>query len=201
MSKKYYAVRNGRQAGIYETWDEAKVQVMGYKNAIYKSFKTLEEAKAFMENKDINKIDFENLSKDECIVYVDGSFNLSEQIVGYGIVFIDKDDTLELNGALEKGLYTEQRNVAGEVFGSMKAIKLAIQQGKKKIYIHFDYMGIKSWAEGEWKTNIELTQNYKKFIDEKKKEIEIIFIKVKAHSNDKYNDIADSLAKAAVGIK
>ena len=201
MSKKYYAVRSGKKVGIFGTWDEAKDQVMGFKNAIYKSFKTLEEAKAFMENKDINKIDFENLSKDECIVYVDGSFNISKKIVGYGIVFIDKDNILELKGALEKGLYTEQRNVAGEVFGSMEAIKLAIEKGKKKIYIHFDYMGIKSWAEGEWKTNIELTQNYKYFIDEKKKEIGIIFIKVKAHSNDKFNDIADSLAKSAVGIK
>ena len=35
MSKKYYAVRNGKKVGIYETWDEAKAQVMGYKNAIY----------------------------------------------------------------------------------------------------------------------------------------------------------------------
>ena len=201
MSKKYYAVRNGKKVGIYETWDEAKGQVMGYKNAIYKSFKTLEEAKDFMENKDINKIDFQNLSKDECIVYVDGSFNVYEQIVGYGIVFIDKENILELNGSLEKGHYTEQRNVAGEVYGSMEAIKLAIKKAKKKIYIHFDYMGIKSWAEGEWKTNIELTRNYKKFIDEKKKEIEISFIKVKAHSNDKFNDVADKLAKAAVGIK
>ena len=201
MSKKYYAVRNGKKVGIYKTWDEAKAQVMGYKNAIYKSFKTLQEAKDFMENKDINKIDFQNLSKDECIVYVDGSFNVYEQIVGYGIVFIDKENILELNGSLEKGHYTEQRNVAGEVYGSMEAIKLAIKKAKKKIYIHFDYMGIKSWAEGEWKTNIELTRNYKKFIDEKKKEIEISFIKVKAHSNDKFNDVADNLAKAAVGIK
>lgn len=201
MSKKFYAVRNGKEVGIYETWDEAKVQVIGYKNALYKSFKTLEEAKAFMENKDINKTNFDNISKDECIVYVDGSFNIKEKIVGYGVVYIDKENILELNGSLDKGRYTEQRNVAGEVYGSMEAIKFAIKKAKKKVYIHYDYTGIKSWAEGEWKTNIELTQNYKNFIDEKKKEIEINFIKVKAHSNDKFNERADRLAKDAVFIK
>nr|WP_276938141.1 ribonuclease H family protein [Helcococcus sueciensis] len=201
MTKKYYAVRNGRKVGIFETWEETKAQVIGYKNAIYKSFKTLEEAKAFINNEDINKFDFNNLSEDECIVYVDGSYNISKKIVGYGIVFIDREDTLEINGALEAGLYTEQRNVAGEVYGSMEAINLAIEKKKKKIYIHFDYMGIKAWAEGEWKTNIELTKNYKKFVEENKKDIDIYFIKVKAHSNDKFNDMADSLAKTAVGIK
>ncbi len=201
MTKKYYAVRNGRKVGIFETWEETKAQVIGYKNAIYKSFKTLEEAKAFIDNEDINKFDFNNIDEDECIVYVDGSYNISKKTVGYGIVFIDKEDTLEINGALEEGLYTEQRNVAGEVYGSIEAINLAIEKKKKKIYIHFDYMGIKAWAEGKWKTNIELTKNYKKFVEEKKKEIDIYFIKVKAHSNDKFNDMADSLAKAAVGIK
>ncbi len=40
MTKKYYAVRNGRKVGIFETWEETKAQVIGYKNAIYKSFST-----------------------------------------------------------------------------------------------------------------------------------------------------------------
>lgn len=42
--KKYYAVRNGRKAGVFDTWDEAKKQVVGYPGAMYKSFKTKKEA-------------------------------------------------------------------------------------------------------------------------------------------------------------
>lgn len=38
--KKYYAVRQGRKTGIYQTWGECKEQVQGYKNSIFKSFST-----------------------------------------------------------------------------------------------------------------------------------------------------------------
>ena len=48
MAKKYYAVRTGRNPGIYRTWDQCKKQVMGYPAAQYKGFATEEEAQAFM---------------------------------------------------------------------------------------------------------------------------------------------------------
>ena len=49
--KKYYAVKKGKKPGIYIKWDECKAQIFKYPGAIYKSFKTLSEAKQFMENK------------------------------------------------------------------------------------------------------------------------------------------------------
>ena len=49
MAGKYYAVKEGRNIGVFGTWDECKAQVDGYSGAIYKSFKTLDEAKAFLE--------------------------------------------------------------------------------------------------------------------------------------------------------
>ena len=52
MSKKYYAVRVGQKPGIYTTWAEAKKQVDGYPNAVYKSFKTLKEAEFFIQKTD-----------------------------------------------------------------------------------------------------------------------------------------------------
>ncbi|MCR4831128.1 MAG: ribonuclease H family protein [Pseudobutyrivibrio sp.] len=52
MAKKVYAVRIGRTPGIYNTWDEAKSQVDGFKGARYKSFTTMAEAKAFMGGSD-----------------------------------------------------------------------------------------------------------------------------------------------------
>ena len=45
---KFYAVKNGKKTGIFSTWDECKEQVFGFKGAIYKSFKTLSEAEAFL---------------------------------------------------------------------------------------------------------------------------------------------------------
>lgn len=46
MSKKqkFYVVWQGRQPGIYERWDEAKIQVEGVEGARYKSFESKTEA-------------------------------------------------------------------------------------------------------------------------------------------------------------
>ena len=38
MGKKYYAVREGRVRGIYDSWAACERQVKGYGGAIYKSF-------------------------------------------------------------------------------------------------------------------------------------------------------------------
>jgi len=46
--KQYYAVRIGREPGIYRTWEECKAQVDGYANAQYKGFGSLEEAEEYM---------------------------------------------------------------------------------------------------------------------------------------------------------
>lgn len=43
MAAKYYAVRKGRNTGIYRTWDECKSQVFQYAGAEYKSFTTEQE--------------------------------------------------------------------------------------------------------------------------------------------------------------
>lgn len=197
MNTKYYAVRQGRNVGIYTTWDECNAQVKGYSGAEFKKFESLEEAKAFLGQTD-SKGD-EGIAREEIVAYVDGSFDVDTGDFAYGLVLIDDQGNEEtFNGAMNHPEYSLNRNVAGEVFASMKAIELAIEKNKKKVYIHFDYMGIKAWAEGTWKTNKELTQKYKAFVEEKRDLIEIEFIKVKAHSNDKYNDMADSLAKKAL---
>ena len=45
---KFYGVFRGYIPGIYTTWGEAKTQIDGYPGAVYKSFKTEEEAKKWM---------------------------------------------------------------------------------------------------------------------------------------------------------
>ena len=48
--------------------------------------------------------------------------------------------------------------------------------------------------------NKEGTQSYQAFYDNISKNVDITFVKVKGHSGDKYNDLADKLAKEALGI-
>ena len=42
--KRFYVVWNGLIPGIYKSWDECQEQIKGVKQALYKSFDTLEEA-------------------------------------------------------------------------------------------------------------------------------------------------------------
>ena len=45
---KYYAVKNGREPGIYNSWAECQKQIHGFKNASYKSFTSRKEAEEFI---------------------------------------------------------------------------------------------------------------------------------------------------------
>ena len=192
---KYYAVKKGRNPGIYTSWDSCLKEVKGYSGAIYKSFKTKEEAEIYMagEEKQIE------IGANSVIAYVDGSYNQKLKVYGLGVVYITDDKELELIKSYDDA-YHIHRNVAGEVKASELAIEKAIEDKKDQIIIYHDYQGIASWANGDWKTNNNLTKAYKRFIDQARKKIKIDFVKVKGHSNDKYNDKADQLAKKAAGI-
>jgi ribonuclease HI len=43
--KKFYVVWKGKHPGIFESWDDCKAQITGYKGAQYMSFSTFKEAK------------------------------------------------------------------------------------------------------------------------------------------------------------
>jgi ribonuclease HI len=54
MKTKIYAVVAGRNGpGIYKTWSECSEQVSGYKNSIFKSFSTLNDATNYLKNNNI----------------------------------------------------------------------------------------------------------------------------------------------------
>ena len=38
MAKKYYAVKNGREIGIFDNWADCNKQISGFSGAIYKSW-------------------------------------------------------------------------------------------------------------------------------------------------------------------
>lgn len=192
---KYYAVKKGRTTGIFESWAECEKQVKGFSGAEYKSFKDKADALNFLkEEKKV--IDDYGL-----IAYVDGSFNIKTKEYGYGCVIIENQQVIQkLYGKDDCLDYASMRNVAGEILGSLKAIEFAIEKGVSSIYIYYDYEGIEKWATKKWKANKKGTIEYVQAIDNYSKKIHISFIKVLAHSGDLYNEMADKLAKKAVGI-
>lgn len=137
----------------------------------------------------------------EALAYVDGSFNISTGVYGYGGVLLCRDGSIRpLQGHGRDETLRTMRNVAGEIHGSMAAIQAAADAGIASITIFYDYMGIEMWANGQWKTNKEGTRAYKAFIDTIRPRIEIRFQKVAAHTGVRFNELVDQLAKASVGI-
>ena len=207
----YYAVRIGNKTGIYTNWEDCKAQVTGYKGAIYKGFVEKSDAEEFMragenilEENDGNykayKISKDDKAACEITAYVDGSF-FKGKVFGCGCVIIEEGEVIaEISEAYEDEELATMRNVAGEIKASELAMCYALDNGYKSISIYHDYQGIASWCLGEWKTNKEGTKAYKEFYDGIKDKLKVKFVKVKGHSGDEYNDMADKLAKKAIGI-
>jgi len=200
---KFYAVAKGKSGEglILNSWEDCKKEVMGVKGAIYKSFASKEEAKEFLNLHNNGKTDSneEDLNSDMLYIYVDGSFMEARGNYSFGLVAVKNGEVLHK----DKGIGHEEhnralRNVAGEVLGAMKAVEYALNNDYKEVTICFDYQGIESWALGTWQRNRELTKHYHHYMKEKMKKLKIYFKKIKGHSGDKYNDLADKLAKSAL---
>lgn len=200
---KYYAVRKGITTGIFEKWADCQAATAGYSNAEFKSFSTLEEAENYLNNVTTPmvdpKVDAEKLNPAQIIAYVDGSYDDRLKKYSFGCVILTPSgETIKEHGNGDNPESLAIRNVAGEMLGTMYAVKWAITNGYSEIEIRYDYEGIAKWITGEWKAKNELTKKYVVAMNEWKKSIQISFYKVVAHSNNKYNDMADALAKSAL---
>ncbi len=197
MAKKYYAVKSGRETGIFDNWDKCKSLVTGFKGAQFKGFETLADAESYLKGNDAGTTQREGAA----VAYVDGSYNIKTQEFSYGAVIFYNGEEITKSEAFSDPELATMRNVAGEIKGSMEAMLYCVENGIDKLDLYYDYAGIEHWCTGEWKTNKQGTIEYKQFYDWVKQRLDVRFVKVKGHSGDKYNDMADKLAKQALGIK
>ena len=202
MAKKVYAVRKGRTTGLFMSWDDCKVQVDGFAGAEYKSFADPAEAMAYLGLAGDTETAADKFPEG-VRAYVDGSYDSSSGSFSCGVVIVETDaegrsETTELNAAFDDEEAAKQRNVAGEIMGSKLAIDHCMANGVKAVEIYHDYEGIGAWADRKWKANNPLTQGYRDYVAEARKTIDIRFVKVKAHAGNKYNELADRLAKKAL---
>lgn len=200
---KFYAVRAGRDKGVFNSWEECKKAIHGYSGAVYKSFPTKQAAQAWftgeaLEPFVISSTDLENSTfLVDYDVYTDGSYVNGQYSWAYAFVkegkVVYEDSNIGKNPAA-----ATMRNVAGEIAAALYAVKRAAQMGVKIRILH-DYAGIAHWATGEWKAKNEFTQAYAKVMNEYRGVF--IFEKVKAHSGNEFNDYVDKKAKMAFGIE
>lgn len=198
---KIYAVKKGFKTGLFYSWAECQEATKGYSGPVFKSFESEEEAKAFLEDIDIIMNDdiLPRLNNGHVVAFTDGSFDIEKPAYGSGCcIFTPEGNKIELSTKGTNQKYIDLRNIAGEIIAVLNAIDWAWKNGYENISIFYDYEGIGKWASGEWKPKKNLTSYYKRYVDEKSEIINIEYIKVSGHSNNKYNDRADQLAKSAI---
>ena len=143
-------------------------------------------------------------------VYVDGSFNPVTYNWGAGSLIIDEDDRT-LDEIIDSDFdHYGSRQIVGECFSTINALTKIYNDYDlstiDEIEIFYDYKGIENWATRQWQASSEIAIDYvqkvRKLIRDLlvDKGVEVSFHKVKAHSDDYYNDRADLLAKRACGV-
>lgn len=129
--------------------------------------------------------------------YVDGSYDKSTGVYGYGVVLLEADGKKNMRGygSDTEGIW----QVAGELAGAKSAIRYARENGYDAVHICYDYEGIEKWASGEWKAKKRSTKEYVEFVKlARGAGLTVTYEKVAAHTGVQYNEEADALAKSAV---
>lgn len=211
MAKKIYAIQYGFDTKnnkkientIVNTWAECLTYVKGVKGAKYKSFESVDEANAYLNegNRMLKKSD-ENYPTDCLHAYVDGSYNSTDGRYSYGVVCVKNNIVEYIESKAEKGNSEKDiRQIAGELKGAVRAVEYALSKGESKMVLFHDYEGIAHHATGAWgrkeESSIEYFDKMQKLI---KSGIEVIFVKVDSHTGDLFNELVDEKCKECLGI-
>ncbi len=193
---KFYAVKVGRQPGIYCSWPECQAQVIGFSGAVFRSFLNLEAAEEFLSaGRDPDPIN-ESLPS----AYIDGSFSPKRKIYSYG-GFIQNGTCHVVQGNGSRPEYLPERNIAGELLGTLHIVYKCIELGIPEINLFFDYIGIERYVTGEWKSKTPLAKHYTDKMNLFSNEVKVHFQYVPGHTGIEGNELADILAKRAAGVK
>lgn len=162
--KKFYVVWVGVKPGIYETWDECQKQVIGFKDAKYKSFSAKVEAeKALKEtfqkniyqnkNTGASKKINSNYPKGEYLC-VDAAWNTVTGDAEYRGVMMPKKQEV-----FQKGPYLDGTNNIVEFLGIVHGLAWCKQQNFT-FPIYSDSKTAISWIKKK-KANTKLEQTYR----------------------------------------
>eukprot|EP00794_Sanderia_malayensis_P009449 gene9449-10438_t len=217
----FYAVRIGRQTGIFKSWRKCREQVKGYKGAKCKKFKTIDEALNFISH---NKKDKKSKIPTLCcnaavreasstipVVYADGAC-LNNGIgtkarAGIG-VFWGVGDHRNVSERLT-GPQTSER---AELNAVIKALETAVKSGMSEVELRTDSMdtincatdSMNRWKKNGWKTICN--QPVKNIMDLQKldclcNKINVKWVHVRGHQGIFGNEEADRLSKLGAALE
>ena len=92
-------------------------------------------------------------------------------------------------------------NKSRQIDGELRAAAYAmLKYNGKKINIIHDYAGVAHFALGNWTPSTEVSFEYVKFLERAVDLRNVVFTKIKGHSGDEFNDMADHMAKKGCGV-
>lgn len=150
-------------------------------------------------------------------IYTDGACSKNPGPGGYSFIFV-KDDKITYT---QKGYSSQTTNNEMELLAIVKALKTLKEKCSAltldvTVYSDSAYclnpinLGwLKTWKNKGWKNssnkpiaNLKLWATlYKILYPQRKSKVTINFVKVKGHSGNKYNELADQLAKSIIKEK
>lgn len=166
---KIYAVRKGKQTGIFESWPKCQEQIQGVSGAVYKSFsyndkndyeKARQEAEAFLNigSEDVSggifsKIyDWDKYTENvgvfqtDVAVFVDGS--CKDEITSYSVVVYHNGELEYFEADVIEGKGAWQ--AAGEYHAASKAIEYCVKKNYDRFLLGFDHVEIGHFCEGSY---------------------------------------------------
>lgn len=217
-SLKYYAVATGRVPGIYTNWPDAESQVTGFEGAMFKSFKTREEAEAWCKTPTYETVVRKRCKSTEpappppappqktvgkvLLVFSDGGAIGNPGPGGFGVVIVDGKKHTELQGG-----YGHTTNNRMELMGCIKALE-HIGPTKRPVILTTDSSYVvngitKGWAEG-WRAKGWIKSDGKPAVNtdlwakllDLCAPLSIRFQWVKGHAGHPENERCDALATA-----
>lgn len=156
-NRKFYVVWIGDTPGIYDSWEECKLQVNGYPNARYKSFKTQEEAVAAYRGDPVEQLSFfKKIAEHQSdivnyeafpeirlnAIAVDGACSGNPGMMEYRGVKVATGEEIFHVGPLKDGT----NNVA-EYLALIHALALLDKQGDRTTPIYSDSRNAISWIK------------------------------------------------------
>ena len=146
MSEKYYVVWSGEKKGIFDSWPQCEKVVKNVKNAKFKGFKKLSEAKVayqlgYEKFKLSEKKPSPSESPDLNSISVDAASSGNPGLMEYQGV-----DTSSKKLLFKKGPFKKATNNIGEFLALVHGIAL-IEKSKEKKIIYSDSVTAMSWVK------------------------------------------------------
>lgn len=168
MAKKYYVVWEGRQKGVFSSWDVCKSLIEGYKGAIYKSFESYEDAKNAFQTQAAQSVRKQNYSNTQRIttaypiqdsISVDAACSGNPGNMEYRGVYVKTRQQLFHIGPLEDGT-----NNIGEFLAIVHGLAY-LQKIGSIMPLYTDSMTAISWIKNKHckTTLVETPRNSKIF--------------------------------------